>query len=301
MKRFLIFFLLFIIHNHFLTANGSSTGLTFLKLETNARSAAMGGVGTALFHEPSILHYNPAGIAEMPHSEIQLMHTSWIQDMSLMYGSGVVPFGRSTIGLSLYTSAIEGIEVRTRPGPPESEFTARNFGAGITFAYRISPSFRAGITGKFLYEKLYIDEASGYGFDFGLQYRSTTPGLMFGFSILNAGAMNDLRKESTELPLTYRVGSSYELPFMLEDIAIQLSVDALQYSGDDKLHLMFGGEFGYANTIFARIGLQSGIDARSIAAGIGVHHGAFKLDYAYIPLHSDLGAGHLISIGVNFK
>ncbi len=300
MKRIYFFLILVVLTSHNIIAGGSG-GLTFLKLETNARSAAMGGTGTALFHEPSIVHYNPAGIGDMSFSEIQLMHTSWIQDMSLQYGSGVIPIGRAALGFSLYNSAIEGIEVRTRPGPAESEFTARNFGAGLTFAYRISPSFRAGVTGKFLYEKLYVDEASGYGFDFGLQYRSTTPGLYFGFSILNIGTMNDLRDEPTDLPLTYRVGSSYELPFIVQDMAIRLAVDALQYSGDDKLHLMFGGEFGYSETLFARIGLQTGIDARSVTAGLGIHHGAFKLDYAYIPLQSDLGTAHTISIGVLFR
>ncbi len=300
MKRLYFFLVITILVSQYLTA-GESSGLTFLKFETNVRSAAMGGTGTALYHEPSIIHYNPAGIADMPHSEIQLMHTSWIQDMSLQYGSGVIPLGRASLGISLYNSSIEGIEVRTRPGPPESDFTARNFGAGLSFAYRISPSFRAGVTGKFLYEKLYIDEASGYGIDLGLQYRSTTPGLFFGVSVLNIGAMNDLREEPSELPLTYRVGSSYELPFIVQDMAIRLAVDALQYSGDDKLHLMFGGEFGYSETIFARIGLQSGIDARSITAGVGIHHGVLKLDYAFIPLQNDLGTGHKLSIGVLFQ
>lgn len=301
MKRSLYLLLALTITAAPLLHAGESSGLTFLKLETNARSAAMGGTGTALYHAPSLVHYNPAGIADMEHSEIQLMHTSWVQDMTMQYGSGVLSFGRASLGISLYNASIDGIEVRTRPGPPETEFTARNFGTGATFAYRLSPSFRAGVTGKLLYEKIHIDEATGYGFDFGVQYSSTTPGLVFGFSVLNIGSMTDLRNEPTELPLTYRVGSSYELPFTVEEMTIRLAVDALQYSGSDKLHLMFGGELGYSEMIFARIGYQTGLAARGITAGIGIFQGGFKLDYAYIPLQSDLGTAHLLSIGVVFR
>ncbi len=300
MKRLVLIIILAVSHSPVVWTGGSS-GLIFLKLETNARTAAMGGAGTALHREPSLMHYNPAAIADMDYSEIQIMHTAWIQDMTMQYGSGVISFGRASLGIALYNASVEGIEVRTRPGPPESEFTARNFGAGATFAYRLSPSFRAGVTGKILYEKIYVDEATGYGFDFGVQYRSTTPGLLFGLSILNIGSMNDLRNEPSELPLTYRIGSSYELPFTVQDLTIRLAVDALQYGDNDKLHLMFGGELGYSETIFARIGLQSGVDARGISAGLGVHHGVFKLDYAYVPLQNNLGIGHTISIGVLFR
>lgn len=299
MKQSIILLMYIVLLSPALSAGGSS-GLTFLKLETSARSAAMGGTGTALYHEASLMHYNPAAIADMDYSELQLMHTKWVQDMSAQYGSGVLTFGKTSLGLSLYNSSIGGIEVRSRPGPPEAEFTARNFGAGITFAYRINTSFRAGITGKFLYEKIFIDEATGYGLDFGVQYRSTTPGLFFGFSILNIGSMSDLKNEPSTLPLTYRIGSSYELPFTMQDLTIRLAVDALQYSGDDKLHLMFGGELGYTETIFARIGFQSGVDTRGLTLGIGVHHGIFKIDYAFTPLQDTLGNGHTISVGVLF-
>jgi hypothetical protein len=299
MNRLTSCIILFIMLTPVVTAGGSS-GLTFLKLETNPRSAAMGGTGTAHFHESSLMHYNPAGIADMPYSDLQLVHTSWIQEMSMQYGSGVLSLGRSSLGIALYNSSIEGIEIRNRPGPPEGEFTARNFGAGATFAYRISPSFRAGITGKILYEKIYVDEATGYAVDLGVQYRSTTPGLLFGFSVLNIGSMGDLRNEPSTLPMTYRIGSSYEIPFTMHDFTIRLAVDALNYSGDDKLHLMFGGEFGYTETIFARIGLQSGVEARGFTAGIGIHYGAFKIDYAYLPLNDNLGTGHIIGIGILF-
>lgn len=300
MKHFIFIFLLAVVLNPYARAGGSS-GLTFLKFDTHARTAAMGGVGTALYHEPSLMHYNPAAIADMSYSEVQLMHTAWIQDISVQHGSGIISFGRSSVGISLYNAAVEGIEVRTRPGPAESEFTARNFGAGAAFAYRISPSFRAGISGKILYEKIYIDEATGYGFDFGIQYTSPTPGLVFGFSVLNVGSMSDLRNEPSELPLSYRIGSSYELPFTVQDMSIRMAIDALQYSGSDKLHLMIGSEFGYSETIFARIGFQSGVESRGISAGIGIHHGILKLDYAYVPIQNDLGTGHSLSVGIIFK
>ncbi len=279
------------------TLAGGSSGLTFLKLDTGSRIAAMGGAATSLYHNASAVHYNPANIAGMPGSEIQLMHTSWIQGMSMQYAVAAFAMDRASLGISLYNASVDDIEVRTRPGPPEATFTARNFAAAATFAYRTSPSFRLGITGKLLYEKIFVDEATGYAFDFGFLYRTSTPGLYFGLAILNAGSMSALRDESTELPLTYRVGSSYELPLLLQDLVVQVSVDVMRYGDDDKLHLMFGGELNYTNSIFIRVGYRSGVEERGLSTGLGLRHRFLKFDYAFIPLRNNLGTGHSITVG----
>jgi hypothetical protein len=301
MKRILFLMLAALcINGDFVHAAGK-TGLTFLKLETGSRFAAMGGAATALYHEASILHYNPAGLAGIPKSEIQLMHTSWIGDMSTQYGVFAIAMNRATLGISLYNSSVEDIEVRTRPGPPESTFNTRNFAAGATFAYRTSPSFRVGLTAKLLYEKIYIDEATGYAFDLGVLYRTSTPGLYFGLSVLNIGSMNELRSEQTNLPLNYRFGSSYDLPAQFQDFTVKLAVDVMKFHEDDKLHLMFGGEFTYSQALFLRLGYHSGVDARSLSAGVGIRHGIAKIDYAFIPMRNDLGAGHSLTLGIIFR
>jgi hypothetical protein len=301
MKRIsLLLFAVLCLTGNFVHAGGK-TGLTFLKLETGSRFAAMGGAATALYHEASILHYNPAGLAGIPKSEIQFMHTSWIGDMSAQYGVFAIAMNRATLGISLYNSSVEDIEVRTRPGPPESTFNTRNFAAGVTFAYRTSPSFRVGLTTKLLYEKIFIDEATGYAFDLGILYSTSTPGLYFGLAILNLGSMNELRSEQTNLPLNYRFGSSYDLPMRFQDFTVKLAVDVMKYQKDDKLHLMFGGEFAYSQTLFLRLGYHSGVDGRGLSAGVGIKHGIAKIDYAYIPMRNNLGAGHSLTLGVRFR
>jgi hypothetical protein len=301
MKRFLFMGIVTIVFNVYSPNAVGNTGMTFIKLETGSRFAAMGGAATALYHEASILHYNPAGIAGISKSEIQLMHTSWIGDMSLQYGAFAIAMNRVTLGISLYNSSVENIEVRTRPGPAESTFNTRNFAAGATFAYRTSPSFRVGITGKLLYEKIFVDEATGYAFDFGILYRTSTPGLYFGLAVLNVGSMNELRNEKTTLPLSYRFGSSYELPLLLQDLTVRLAIDAMKFSKDDKLHLMFGGEFEYSGMLYLRVGYHSGIEAQGLSAGLGFRRGIIKLDYAFIPLRNDLGTGHSLTIGIMFR
>lgn len=68
----------------------------------------------------------------------------------------------------------------------------RNLSTGISFGYKVTPNFSLGVTGKYLYEKIYVDEASGLAFDFGTNYWKGLWNLALVIS--NVGSMSELEK-----------------------------------------------------------------------------------------------------------
>ena len=61
-----------------------------------------------------------------------------------------------------------------------------------------------------------------------------------------------------------------------------------------------GGEWMFNNVVAARAGYQIGSNTRGFSAGVGVAYDIFNLDYGFVPLSSNLGSGHTISLALNF-
>lgn len=229
------------------------------------------------------------------------MHKEWIQDTRTEFlGASIILDSENAIGFSLNSTTVSDIEIRTGPGTPEGVFTARNFSLGGSYAHTFSEDLRIGITGKFLYQKILIDESSGFGFDLGAQYKTSIENLSLGAVLANLGSMNGLRSEKTILPSLLRLGPAYSLG--VEDINSTLSVasDFLYIFPESKSYVNVGGELFFNQLFAARLGYQFGSEGRGLAAGIGVAHGPFVLDYAYSHLSDDLGNSHGFSLTMSF-
>jgi hypothetical protein len=194
---------------------------------------------------------------------------------------------------------VSDIEIRTRPGPADGTFDSRGYAIGLSYSQRFSDAFTAGITGKFLYEKILIDDASGFAFDLGAQYHSPLPNLAFGAVIANIGSMSALRSESTTLPTLLRVGAGYD--GLLESISSSflLAADLTVNFPASQTLASFGGELEFHEAVAVRSGYVVGSEGRGFSAGVGVRHGILGFDYAYAPLSSELGTTHTFSLFVN--
>ena len=148
---------------------------------------------------------------------------------------------------------------------------------------------------------MFSDEATGWGFDFGLYY----PGLLIenlnaGASIRNLGSMSELRNEATKLPADLRLGLAYE--FQLAEI--NSNITALggyqKYIDTDDNHFHFGAEIFYDNVIAVRGGYMTGYESKNITAGLGILWSSFNFDYAFMPFSYGLGSAHTISVKFTF-
>lgn len=296
-KKIIILFL--ISFTTLFAQSAGNSGLSFLKLGFGARNIAMGDAGTALSTDVTSLFYNPAGLAINPGSEIMLMHNEWVQDVrSEILGARTAVFG-IPVAVGFNVTTVSDIPVRINPGDPITTFNANSFFGSFSLGYKIMDNLSIGATYKYLYEAIYVDEANGWGVDFGSTYITSIQGLNISAAVKNIGSMNALRLESTKLPTEIRIGPSYTFT-PAEKFVVTGAAEYQKYTPTTASHLNIGAEVLYDKLIALRFGYQSGYEARNITAGLGLMWGSLSFDYAFAPLTYGLGSGNIFSLQFKF-
>ncbi len=298
MKKFLLIFIF--ASSYIFAQSAGNTGLSFLKFGFGARNIAMGDAGASASNDLSALYYNPSRLALIEKNEVLIMHSSWIQDVnSELFGIKWNMFGLPwAIGLN-YTS-ISDIEIRTRPGEPDSKFDANYFFGSLSTGFYVWDKLSFGTTIRYLYEGLLSDEANGWGFDFGLNYETPFKGLSVSTVIKNIGSMNALRNEETQLPTDFRLGSAYKFGVESAKLDFVAVAEIQKYLDTDDIHFNLGGDIIYDEIFALRVGYQSGYEAKSFTGGIGLMWGSLRFDYTYMPFSLDLGNANLFSLQFKF-
>lgn len=281
-------------------AQSGGTGLSFLKLGVGARSVGMGEAHAAIASDATATYYNPGGLAEASKTSILVMHKEWIEDVRTEFLGVDVPFEDFAIGIGINTTNTGEIELRTQPGPSEGTFSSHDFAGSISIARRVIPELSVGASFKFLYEKIFVDEASGIGFDVGVLYKSPVEGLRFAVVGSNFGSMGSLRSESIQLPSLLRLGGAYIHDVDMLHSTLTVGADLVKVFHEDNAHLHTGLEVDYQETIAFRIGYLFGYETRGLTAGLGLRRDIFRLDYGFSSQSEDFNNGHTISVGVEF-
>jgi len=291
-----------------LTADAASqvgtTGMAFLKLGTDARSNALSDATSAIASGASAATQNPAGltVAADPAATIDVLftHREWIQDTRMEYLAVRIGLDSlQSLAVSLSSASTDDIEIRTRPGPAEGTFSARNASIGLSYA-RVFGDLALGLTAKVLYEKLLVDDATGYAFDIGGRWQSPVPNLVLGAVLQHLGGMGALREESTTLPAAFRLGPAYTLGWESPRMDLLMAGDLGYVFEEGEPYASLGAELTYDRMFAARAGYQFGSEGRGFSAGVGLRYSLFQLDYAYAPIAADLGNTHTISVGLTF-
>ena len=278
-----------------------SSGLSFLKMGFGARNIAMGDLGVASAYDITSVNYNPALITKINGNQIFISHNQWIQDVtSEMLGVNFGLFGLP-FAFSINTTNITGFEIRTKPTiEPEAKFNIHYFYSSLSTGFNLIENLTFGTTFRFIYENILSDEASGYGFDFGLFYETNVDGLTAGLSLKNIGSMNELRNEATKLPTDLRFGIGYE--FNLDQIKSDVTVTTgiQKYLDLNDNHFLLGAEIFYDEIFAIRLGYMSGYESRGITIGAGLFWNKLNFDYAFAPFSFNLGNVHSISLIYTF-
>jgi hypothetical protein len=275
------------------------SGLSFLKTGVGARSLAMGEAYSSLAADPSAMYYNPAALRLQQVPQVALMHKEWIQGVQSEFIAGSVPTDILSCGISLISTNVSGIEARSTPGPAIGTFGMHDIAAGVTIAASVTPDIAVGITGKYLLEKLYTDQSTGYGLDLGATVMSPW-NVRFSAAVCNLGSMSEFITEAPVLPKMFRVGAGYSTPVESMEGTLTLASDIVSFSEEGLTHLHMGAEFDYHESFALRAGYQTGYEAKSFSAGAGFRYGMVKVDYAYVPFTYDLGSTHTFSVNLLF-
>jgi len=278
-----------------LFAQGSSVGSSYLLIPNDARVAALAQATVAdpLHFSSSFL--NPAILATSPSPEILLSHIQWVQDVRVEFLGASAPFSFGKLGFALSNLNIGGIEAREIPGAPLSIFAAHSAVLQLLFATNITDDVSFGTNLKYMYEKIYVDETSGYGVDLGLLYRAPVEGLFLGASLTNNGSMSGFRTTASDLPTSLQAGATYRI--MGEEFDVSLNGTFVRETKAGRNRMNAATEVEYDHILLLRLGYQTSYESHGITTGLGFRHSILNFDYSYIPWSLSLGNVHVFSIG----
>ena len=298
MKKIVLILLVFSTYTF--SQSAGNTGLSFLKFGFGAKNIAMGDAGAVSANDVSALFYNPSRLAGKDNTEVMFMHNEWIQDVrSEVFGISSELWGLP-LALGFNVTTVSDIEVRTKPGAADTKFNANYFFGSLSTGFGIVENMDFGFSVKYLYEGIFSDEAAGWGFDFGLNYRTSVEGLTASAVIKNLGSMSNLRSEATKLPSEVRVGPAYHFDFSDSKIGVTTAAEFQKYLAADNVHFNLGAEGVYDNTIALRAGYQTGWESRGFTGGIGLMWGSLRFDYAFVPFSYGLGNSSIFSLQFHF-
>ncbi|HAH31417.1 MAG TPA: hypothetical protein DCL44_03780 [Elusimicrobia bacterium] len=282
-----------------LASAAGSTAMPFLKIDSGARAAALGGAYSAAGDDAASIFYNPAGAALADTNELEISHTEWLQGLrneNLVY---VHPLSRN------YT-VFGGANVLLSGDMDKNDASGVNIGSFNSQEGAFSFGLSAALGGdwynayalKVFYQKADRNRASSLGGDAGLL--KIAGDWRFGVSVSNVGAKLKLGSSAFDLPLMIRAGAARRLKDQL-----LVSLDALK-AGENAVALCAGVENGFdigeEDLFFVRVGYKSGRSqyaGSGFTGGIGIKYNDLGLDYAFSP-YGELGDAHRITLSFNF-
>lgn len=296
--RYCLFLLLFIP----LTATAQQSGLAFLRIGPNAEASAMGDAQVASSQDAFSVYWNPAGLAAPNTNSVAATHRIWVGTLRAYDGFARFQAGKNGgIGLSVTATNSGDLEAREGPGAPDGTFRAGFFSMAAAYGYQLGP-LRAGVTAKYITERIFDEKSRGFAVDLGLQATLLQNSLQLGAVVQNIGEMSELAQEATTMPRMVRVGAAvFPLRIVTDDddalFDLSLIGEVSHLFPDEVTRYHLGASAQLFDILFIRAGLMTNDALRKYSFGLGLHYNAFAFDYALLPFESGFGdPGHLISL-----
>jgi len=281
MKKYLILSIIFLVGFAFQAEAGNpdrqgQAGAYELLLNPWAQSSGLYGLDIGHVRGIEALRINPAGLAGVNRTELNIGHTFYLQgsDIGLNgLGLGQRIGENGVLGLTLMSVDFGAIPVTTANQPEGIgvDYEPLYFNLGIGYAHEFSERISVGFTTRLISEQATSDvSATGICFDAGIQYQ--TGGLKIGISLRNIGTPIRLRGaglayetfspsshlnpvsgnesftaetriRAFDLPSVFNIGGGYDFKFADETqrISILLAFVSNSYTRDQ-----FGGGIEYA-------------------------------------------------------
>lgn len=282
----------------------------FLRTGVGARMLGMGSSGVVLAQGANAIYWNPALLSL---SNKRCLDTTFVNKFDLGIEYGFVGFTSpiksderklGVIGFGLIRQSVGGIEksltldINNRP-VIDGEFTSCEEAFYLSYARPVIADIKFGANIKYIYQKLYTEEARGIGIDIGA-YKSF---LNTDKNMLSIGInMQDINhpdfKWSTghkdKIPVILKTGLAYTCKvnrFHVNDINLEIDGNKRE-SRPWKINI--GAECWFLQYLGARIGYNN----EEITFGGTIKYKFLYIDYAFTP-HT-LGDTHWFSIGGKF-
>ena len=297
------------------------TGWQFLKLNGDARQAALGNAYTALSGgDANAVFGNPAALVNVKNIDVAINRTNWIADIGYQSAAVVKNFeGIGIIGISIanidygdipetINSPITG-EDRTEAVVTGNSFTASDIAVGLTFTRSITDRLSVGGNIRWLRESIADVSMNNVSLDIGTLFYTGFRSLRIGFSARNFGPDShflgfneELQSEPQDIkmPLDFRLGLAMD--FFDEPGSQNLLVVALDgnHPNDGPEKFRVGAEYIFNKMFSLRAGYKFNYDEESFTFGAGFEYPIYdynlSINYAYIEF-GILKQVHMFSVG----
>jgi hypothetical protein len=180
-----------------------TTSAEFLLLGAGARGTALGGSFAAIATDISSLYYNPAGSALLDRPGIMVGTYDYVADTRYSWGGVAFPLsgGARTIGFQLGTFGFKDQPIYTEEQPDGTggTYSVNQTFIGGTFAQNFSDRFSAGITAKYVDDRLGTVSGKAFAVDFGTNFHASLNNHPVKFSFVLANLGSNLNYSGTGL------------------------------------------------------------------------------------------------------
>lgn len=287
----------------------AQTGFQFLSVNSDARSAALGGSLTAIDGKSDALFNNPASMGFNTNLlNVSFSLNKWIADithqsisLSVRPANGV--YGEFGISLQLVDyGEIKGTEIAANEDGyiDIGIIKPSAIAMGLGYSKLISDQFSVGGQIKWVRQSLgeslglladssigrVANNLSVFAFDFGTLFKTGFKSFAFGMSVRNLSTQTKFVQELFQLPLEFTIGVSMDLldfvTFNREDHSFVILVDAMNYRSHAS-QVSFGIDYSFLKTFSLRGSYITENDENQFNFGVGVTTYGITFDYAYSP------------------
>ncbi|UCG53219.1 MAG: hypothetical protein JSW58_06595 [Candidatus Latescibacterota bacterium] len=289
----------------------------FLTLPVGTRNVGMAGTGTADDLDPINVVYNPANLALLEGFAVSGGHVDWPADVNLydfgVFGGTAYPLHNGYtlhLGAAMRYSALDldvpDNRVIFLPDGTGRDLDGQDWSIPLTLAGGVSNGdldASIGATVKFATLGLSNQSKGFTAFDVGLRLGAclySTDPITFkitgGASASNLGGDIDYGTRSSQLPREHRGGIGIQFAYFHPDFSPSTplltangNADYLDTTDDDGM--LFGGEIGFVDIAFLRlghIGEPFATSGTSFGFGLQLKITSVKIraDYAHLPFPS---------------
>ena len=318
--KYMIFLFVFMLATSLPASGSGSAGMSFLLTGPTAWNMGASEAHTAALTGPSGIFLNPSLLALEFSSSAAASYMIWpATDTQNHFAGALFRRNRDAFGVAVLSSVIDDIPFRSGPTQsPDGYFAVRYMALAASYARSHGP-VSAGITGMYLYEQFFRQDAVGLAFNAGVALSLLEERMRLGASVRNIGSMSELSETATVLPAVLSLGADVqvlqfstsalddEIPFLWS-----LSADYIKPLADIRpagepgsdpraAYVNIGTELNIAQLIDLRAGYRSGDTQRRFSFGTGVSAGDFYISYAYMPFKTGFGNAHAIGLLFYFR
>jgi hypothetical protein len=300
------------------------SGWQFLKINGDARQAAMGGAFAAISSgDASAVFGNPAALADIKRFDVQVNVLKWIADIghqSFAFAANLGDVG--VIGVSLamldYGQIPETINTPlagggTTPLVTGNTFGANDFATGVSYARRITDNLSVGGNVRWMRQTIAELSMNNWSFDFGTMYYTGFQSLRVAVAARNFGPDSKFggwseefqtESDNVRMPLDFRVGMAMDFLEGEQSPHLLTVVVEGDHPNDGREKFQVGVSYGFEKRFFLRGGYKFNYDVQRFTFGAGISYPfggcVGTINYAYVDF-GELTQVHMFSLGFSFE